>query len=141
MLKLAPLILPAAAALVLPGCTTINQQPALPIEQPAAPEGTNGWQQLGEAANFGPVIAPLRVIEDSRCPMNARCVWAGRLVVETRFTLRGGADEVIVPMTMGEAVPVADGAATLVAAWPDKLTGRDIATSEYRFAYRFDGGL
>lgn len=141
MLNLVPASALAAAALALSGCMTIIPQPDMPIEQPAAPEGSNGWQKLGEASDFGPVITPVRVVEDSRCPMNARCVWAGRVVVETRITLRGGADVRVVPMTMGEAVQVADGTATLVAAWPDQVTGREISDDEYRFAYRFDGGL
>ena len=33
---------------------------------------------LGQRAYAdGPVIQPVEVIEASRCPMNARCVWAG----------------------------------------------------------------
>ena len=128
------------AALSLAACAT-TAQPEPPIAMPPAPEGTDGWQAIGERGEFGPVIIPLRVIEDSRCPMNARCVWAGRLVVETEILLRGGAESLTVPMTMGEPVPVADGAATLVAVWPDQVTGHTVSAGEYRFAYRFDGGL
>ena len=128
------------AALLLGACATTPPH-GQTIAMPAAPEGTDGWQEIGERGEFGPVIVPLRVIEDSRCPMNARCVWAGRLVVETEILLRGGAESLIVPMTMEEPVPVADGAATLVAVWPDQVTGHTIAAGEYRFAYRFDGGL
>ena len=130
----------ALAALSLAACATTAQH-APPVDTPSAPEGTDGWQAIGERGEFGPVIIPLRVIEDSRCPINARCVWAGRLVVETEILLRGGAESLTVPMTMGEPVPVADGAATLVAVWPEQETGHTIAASEYRFAYRFDGGL
>ena len=128
------------AALSLAACTTTAQH-APPVDKPSAPEGTDGWQAIGERGEIGPVIVPLRVIEDSRCPMNARCVWAGRLVVETEILLRGGAESLTVPMTMGEPVPVADGAATLVSVWPEQVTGHTIAASEYRFAYRFDRGL
>ena len=128
------------AALLLGACAT-TAPPGQTLAMPTAPEGTDGWQAIGERGEFGPVIIPRRVIEDSRCPMNARCVWAGRLVVETQILLRGGAESLTVPMTMGEPVPVADGAATLVAVWPDQVTGHTIAASQYRFAYRFDGGL
>ena len=128
------------AALLLGACATTAPH-SQTLAMPTAPEGTDGWQVIGERGEFGPVIVPLRVIEDSRCPMNARCVWAGRLVVETEILLRGGAESLTVPMTMGEPVPVADGAATLVAVWPDQMTGHTIEASEYRFAYRFDGGL
>ena len=39
---------------------------------------------LGEtAAVAGLTIRPLRVVEDSRCQINARCVWADRVVLRT----------------------------------------------------------
>ena len=41
---------------------------------------------LGQPTRVGRlVVTPLRVAEDSRCPINARCVWAGRAVVQTRI--------------------------------------------------------
>ena len=132
----------ATIALLMPlaGCVP-SPPPPEPIEMLVAPEGSNGWQVLGETSDFGPWITPVRVVEDSRCPMNARCVWAGRLIVETELTLRGGADVRTVAMTMGEPVALADGFATLIAVWPDRYTGSEIAPGNYRFAYRFDGGL
>src|SRR3546814_2440709 len=30
----------------------------------------------------GPLVQPVAVVEDSRCPMNVRCVWAGRVRVK-----------------------------------------------------------
>jgi len=128
------------ASLALAGCATTAAQP-LPTEMPLAPEGSNGWQAAGETSRFGPWITPIRVIEDSRCPVNARCVWAGRVVVETQLSLRNGTDRRKVAMTLGEPVAIADGSARLVAVWQDRFTGSEIAPGDYRFAYRFDGGL
>ena len=52
-------------------------------------------RQDGQAARPAdarrPVVAPLKVVEDSRCPVNARCVWAGRLSSAPASTERAGA--------------------------------------------------
>lgn len=54
-----------------------------------APSGDQ-WAALGEATRVGTVIVqPLRVTEDSRCPMNARCIWAGRVTVEAKLEQGG----------------------------------------------------
>ncbi|RSU62870.1 hypothetical protein DAH55_00510 [Sphingomonas koreensis] len=87
----------------------------------------------------GPHVTPLRVIEDSRCPMNARCVWAGRLVLRVKVT--GGAWQRTIDLTMGEPVQVADGGLTLVSVTPDKRTDLAIKPRDYRFAFTFEGGF
>ena len=46
------------------------------------------------------VVTPLAVEEDSRCPMNARCVWAGRVVV--RATVQDGRRRTTQRFTLGE---------------------------------------
>ena len=38
------------------------------------------------------VVTPKKLVEDSRCPMNARCVWAGRVVVTARIVGPGFSD-------------------------------------------------
>ena len=42
----------------------------------------------------GPKILPIKLIEDSRCPMNARCIWAGRVRVLVAWVKPGGNKEV-----------------------------------------------
>lgn len=123
-----------AAVATLAACATV--QPPSP-----APEGSSGWLKLGESAQMGPVITPVAVVEDSRCPTDVQCVWAGRVVVDTRITLRGGTDVRTLRIETGKPVQVADGAVTLVAVYPAKTAGATIAPAEYRFAYHFDGGL
>jgi hypothetical protein len=49
--------------------------------------------KTGEARDInGLTVTFVGVKEDSRCPENARCVWAGNAVVELR--IQGGADSV-----------------------------------------------
>lgn len=94
---------------------------------------------LGETAYVnGPLVRPERVIEDSRCPMNARCVWAGRVVV--RVAILSGRRETL-ELVLGEPQPVADGALTLVSATPEREAGKAIGARDYRFAFEFQGGL
>lgn len=97
--------------------------------------------RLGQmAAVSGPRVRPDQVIEDSRCPIDVQCVWAGRLIV--RATVFGGAWTKQVDLTLGIPVTVADGSLTLVAATPVPITDDgDGKPLPYRFTFAFQGGL
>jgi hypothetical protein len=87
---------------------------------------------IGGGANLGGglIVRPLEVLEDSRCPQNARCVWAGRL--RLRVAVDGAGEREI---TLGEeAVATPRGAFTLVAVSPGPWT--DWPPNQ-RPAYRF----
>ncbi|MBC7985217.1 MAG: hypothetical protein H7X93_00890 [Sphingomonadaceae bacterium] len=106
-------------------------------QPPPSREGPVG---LGETAYVdGPTVTPLAVIEDSRCPMNARCVWAGRVVLRARIA--GGSWVTERELLLGEPIPIADGALTLVSVTPETMAGQQIDPRAYRFAFAFDGGL
>jgi hypothetical protein len=76
--------------------------------------GIGEWADLGEGLR----VRPLEVVEDSRCPQNARCVWAGRLRV--RVNVEGvGEREVILDEA---AVATPRGSFALVAASPGPWT-------------------
>ncbi len=95
---------------------------------------------LGQTAIVdGPRIRPIAVLEDSRCPINALCVWAGRVRVRALWVRPSGNKEV--ELIMGEAKPMADGAITLTAVTPDKITSKEIKPGDYRFSFAFAGGL
>lgn len=77
-----------------------------------------------------------KVVEDSRCPMNARCVWAGRATI--RLTLRDARRTRQADLTLGEAVPFADGKLTLVSVAPERIAGtRTKRPGPYRFAFEY----
>lgn len=103
----------------------------------AVPEGP---ARFGQAVRVGgPVVWPLTLIEDSRCPMNARCVWAGRVVV--RVVVTGGSWRRTVDLTLGDAgAVVADGRLRLISVTPEKA-GEPIPRAAYRFDFEFQGGL
>ena len=96
--------------------------------------------RLGQSAVVdGPRVRPMKVVEDSRCPMNARCVWAGRIVVRTRVS--GGHWSKTIDLTLGKPEPVADGRITLSAVTPDRIAGERLYPRRLRFTYEFEGGL
>ena len=90
---------------------------------------------IGESANLGGglVVRPLEVIEDSRCPGNVQCIWAGRLRLRANVS---GSD---VDLTLGEPAQTAHGSVLLAvvspgpwAEWPTAELG---AKPAYRFGF------
>lgn len=117
------------AVAALAGCTTVGD---------TAANGTD--VRLGQTAYVdGPKIRPVEVIEDSRCPMNARCVWAGRVRLRALWVRPAGSQEI--ELTLGEPKPLADGAITLTSVKPEKMTDRTIRSEDYRFSISFAGGI
>ena len=97
----------------------VSAAPAIP--QTSAEEG---FARFGERTFVdGPYVQPVALLEDSRCPINARCVWAGRLRITAKITT--GPGEEIMELTLGEPVQVADGALELIAADPLPDTDTD----------------
>jgi predicted small secreted protein len=90
---------------------------------------------IGQTADLGGGlrVRPLEVLEDSRCPQNARCIWAGRLRV--RVAVEGVGDrEVILDEA---AVQTQRGAFALVAATPGPWTDwPNDGRPPYRFGFR-----
>lgn len=88
---------------------------------------------LIEVANLdGLTVRPLAVIEDSRCPAQVQCVWAGRV----RIRAEVGGDG-IRELTLGEPVAVSGGNLTLVDVRPSKRASEAIAPRAYQFTFRF----
>ena len=119
--------LAVVVALPLAACATL----------PASAVPTAG---LGQVARIdGLTVRPLQVVEDSRCPINVVCVWAGRLVVRTE--IRGGSWRETRDLELRKPQRIADGQLILVEAAPSKLADRPIAPAHYRFTFAYEGGL
>ena len=87
----------------------------------------------------GPRVTPVRLLEDSRCPMEARCVWAGQVRIEAR--VRTGRSVRLRELTLGKPLRVADGMLELASVMPPRSTQHPLRRRDYRFGFRFDGGL
>lgn len=133
MQNLPRLVLPAIAAVfALSACATTREQTPLADGSDVA---------LGQRAYVdGPIVQPVKLLEDSRCPMNARCIWAGRVRLQMVW-LRGNGEKQPFEVTLGEPTHLADGSITLESVRPAKRTGDAIKPEDYRFSFRFMGGL
>lgn len=119
-LALAPLALGACAVIPPPDSTPPQPQGyAVPLGQPL---------RVGEL-----VVTPRKLVEDSRCPMNARCVWAGRAVVKTTIAGAGWADTA--DLTLGEPYGTHGKVVALVSVRPEKTAGTETQPMDYRFSY------
>lgn len=117
------------ALIALAGCATVP--PAQAVEGPVV---------LGRTAYAnGLRVRPIAVVEDSRCPANVMCVWAGRLVV--RAQIIGGSWRETRNLELGRPQQIADGALTLTSVQPPKIAGASIDPRSYRFTFDFQGGL
>lgn len=95
---------------------------------------------FGETAAIDGIrVRPLSLIEDSRCPAEVTCVWAGRVVI--RAEISGGNWRTDHELTLGQPIPIADGELTLASAKPAKRKPVPIEPRDYRFIFTFEGGL
>lgn len=132
-------------ALLISGCAATS---APPLSNTAAPTDIQATV-LVDASNVGfgqrayvdgPIIEPVKLLEDSRCPQNARCVWAGRLRLQMIWH-RGNGEAQPFELTLGEPTHIADGNIQITSAPPAPILGEAaLAPADYRFSFRFDGG-
>jgi hypothetical protein len=120
---------PLLAALSLNACATL---PA------AAPIRDDGLAHLGEATRVGKmVVTPRILVEDSRCPINARCVWAGRAVV--RADVVGPTWHESLDLTLGERHDTHGTTIALTSVEPGKMAGEQPAPPT-PLLFGFEGG-
>lgn len=120
----------ALASLLTAGCAVVPK-----VNTDGATE-----VKIGQQADLGgPKVTVLRVLEDSRCPVDVNCVWAGRVKLSVRIEL--GSSTSIKELASNEPLQVADGMLELTGTKPAKSTQREIAPGDYRFALKFSGGL
>jgi hypothetical protein len=130
MIRITRTLAALAALSLTAACAVIPDAPR--PETAAVPQGTP--VAIGQAVTVGTVVAtPMEVVEDSRCPINARCVWAGRLVVKTRIDGAGWRDTA--DLTLGEDFGTHNVVIALTSGSPAPETGREIAPEDYRFTY------
>ena len=116
--------LPLLAAFALASCASI---------------GTNlgPTARIGEAAAVGGFrIRPLEIVEDSRCPANAQCVWAGRL--QLRAEVSQARFRQVRTLTLGQPQDVPGGKLTLLSVEPEKLAGPQPPEAPPRFTFAFE---
>lgn len=119
------------ATITVTGCAAIPNSPI--AGQNAAEQGTE--IAIRESVWVGKaVVTPIEVIEDSRCPIDAVCVQAGRLVVETRIDGPGWRQTL--PLTLGKVHEVRGVSIMLEQATPGRLADTPPRQTEYRLIFK-----
>ncbi len=132
MKQLLCILTPLALLTALGACTTIPD--AGGVASVSLPQGSAA--ALGQRVAVGTmVVTPQAVVEDSRCPINARCVWAGRLVVKTRIEGQGWRETA--DLTLGEPYATHGTALALTSGEPGRMAGEGKETPKdaYRFTF------
>jgi hypothetical protein len=120
--------LPLLVVLALSACATI---PA------TAPIRADGLAHLGETSRVGTlVVTPLNVVDDSRCPINARCIWAGRLVLTAAIEGKGWHE--VRNLTLGVPAVLHGTTLSLTSAEPGKTAGAEAPATPTLFG--LEGG-
>ena len=115
----------ASLFLALPGCATPLSE-ARTTGSPSA-----GFGQVALIENFR--VKPMFVLEDSRCPTNVQCIWAG--TVRLRVEVEAGAGSDVADLTLSTATELGGASLTLTAVEPERLADVSIRRSAYRFTF------
>ena len=117
-------------ALALAACTTYANGPIVD----GGPVRQDGLAMLGQPTRVGQlVVTPIKVVEDSRCPMNARCVWAGRAIVATRIDGAGWRETA--NLELGRPYLTHGIGLQLSSVEPGKMAGQETPQRSYIFGY------
>lgn len=106
--------------------------PLIALTACATVQGSAGPVALDQTQRVGRLlVTPIKLEEDSRCPMNARCVWAGRVVVRVRID--DGRGRLERKLTLGEP---AEPGVVFDGVTPDRMGGAPpLLSSDYRFHF------
>lgn len=118
------------AALALAGCATG------PGDAAAGPGVGGALAHGGLNQNIrvgGLTVRPLAVTEDSRCPADVACVWAGRVVLRARVSGMAGDQSI---SSIAPLVLPGGGRLELASVAPRRLSARSGASVPYRFGFR-----
>lgn len=86
-----------------------------------------------EAAGLGVRIAPISLLQDSRCPIDVVCIQAG--TVKMRARLASGLGTSTQEFTLGRPITTEAETVTLTAVLPQPMAGVKIKESEYVFRF------
>jgi hypothetical protein len=90
--------------------------------------------KIGQTIVIGGIkITPLELIEDSRCPEDVTCVWAGKVRIKVRLSDNTKSEDVI--LSTGESYSNFTKGSISFSVLPEKTTTKTIPTSEYRFNF------
>ncbi|MFZ1742794.1 MAG: hypothetical protein WAT93_08060 [Pontixanthobacter sp.] len=147
-MKLFPSICLGLAPLAISSCAGFAQSSQ--DSQPAGIECESSCTvALGQRAEFGALwVRPIEVLEDSRCPSDVQCVWAGRILLRVEFG-NNAASDVIDPRPETESSEMEIGSDNPVQIFGNSFTIENVSPGntstaspirpeDYRFTIRIE---
>ena len=117
--------------------TEVISTSTLPNNQPIKIAGTEVLKLNEEVTVNGLSIKPWAVTEDSRCPSDVQCIWAGQ--VKVAFSLKSSTEtRAAVELKPGESTSTKSFKVTLVKVDPYPTSGHKIADAEYRITFKIE---
>lgn len=86
----------------------------------------------------GVTLTPLEALDDSRCPVDVTCVWAGTVKVRTRVVTESKTSEIT--FELGSSVETGAGILKLEKVSPDKYASTDTIPLDYQFYFSLTSG-
>lgn len=86
--------------------------------------------------SLGIKITPLEVVEDSRCPMDVACIWAGRIRLRLRIESGLGSSESVI--VLNESLATEAEKITLLNVSPETKTSGPISSEDYLFQFEIE---
>ena len=94
----------------------------------------NGPVSFNETARVGDLgVTPTDLVEDSRCPADAQCVWAGRVVITA--VVAGDTATETRTLVLGDPIVAQGQSLTLSAVLPGKAAESETPRADYRFTF------
>ncbi len=128
---LVPLILLVAISGCRSGGAPGSHMASLDQEIQLAPGEKAAYQQQALTVEF------VRVVEDSRCPKDGTCVWAGEVKVQVETRLADAAP-VQHEIKAGEHASVGAFRVAIVSVQPERFMTREIPQAEYRVTFKVE---
>ncbi|MBI5817076.1 MAG: hypothetical protein HZB09_01470 [Candidatus Yonathbacteria bacterium] len=131
--RVPPVLTTTETATTTGGNSLPETVPTMPVE----PYEITLTAKANKPANgFGVTLAPIEVVEDSRCPVdeNIRCIQAGTVRVRTKITNVNG--ERILIFTIGTPITSKTETTELMEVLPPARAEVPILANEYRFVFK-----
>ena len=133
-------------AAVISGWLLFREVAPEPIVEDSQPAPTYDYEygeaslEIGKTAKFPHVnVTALEVTEDSRCPVDVQCIWAGTVKVKVNVSKPSGNFTEI--LELGKFLTTGTELVTLVAVSPSPKAGESIAPADYRLVFRVSPSL
>ncbi len=125
----------ASTTPAMPSGHSVSPAPDLPVAHTINGTTTVSMRLRQEAHVMGLAIRPIDVVEDSRCPKDVECVWAGRIRVAFTVSRPGISASTVVVLENRKPFEIGGTSVrlTLGEVSPIPSTDREIEDNEYLF--------